>query len=191
MTRIPVALGARSYDVLIADSYRRLAEALASVGRLRHGWVISHRRLLARYGPELLGALRRAGWTVQTLSVPESESSKSLAMVQRALGAATDLEKEGVSVEVVDPRTLVPLDESTILESVRKTHRLVIAHEAVKRGGFGAELAALVTEKALDELDAPIVRVAARNVPMPYNDTLEKAVIPSREEIAAAIRSLL
>jgi 2-oxoisovalerate dehydrogenase E1 component len=112
-------------------------------------------------------------------------------MVQRALGAATDLEREGVSVEVVDPRTLVPLDESMILESVRKTHRLVIAHEAVKRGGFGAEIAALVSEKALDELDAPIVRVAAWNVPMPYNDALEKAVIPSREEIAAAIRSLL
>ncbi len=112
-------------------------------------------------------------------------------MVHRALGAAADLEKEGISVEVIDPRTLVPLDEATILDSVRKTGRLVIAHEAVKRGGFGAEIAALVTEQALDYLDAPVVRVAARNVPMPYNDRLELATIPSREDIVAAIRSLL
>jgi 2-oxoisovalerate dehydrogenase E1 component len=112
-------------------------------------------------------------------------------MVQRALGAAQDLEKDGISIEVIDPRTLVPLDEAAILESVGKTHRLVIVHEAVKRGGFGAELAALVTERALDELDAPIVRLGARNVPMPYNDKLEQATIPSRDDIAAAVRSLL
>ena len=105
--------------------------------------------------------------------------------------AAGDLEKDGVSVEVIDPRTLAPLDETTILESVGKTHRLVIAHEAVKRGGFGAEVAAMVCEKALDELDAPIARVAARNVPMPYNDNLERATIPSKEDIVAAIKSLL
>ncbi len=112
-------------------------------------------------------------------------------MVQRALGAAQDLENEGVSVEVIDPRTLVPLDEEAILASVSKTHRLVIAHEAVKRGGFGAEVAAMVTERALDELDAPIVRLGARNVPMPYNDRLEQAAIPSREDIVAAVRSVL
>jgi pyruvate/2-oxoglutarate/acetoin dehydrogenase E1 component len=113
------------------------------------------------------------------------------AMVGRALQAAGDLEKEGISVEVIDPRTLAPLDETTILESVGKTHRLVIAHEAVKRGGFGAEVAALVTEHALDELDAPIVRVAARSVPMPYNDNLERATIPTKEDLVAAIKSLL
>jgi 2-oxoisovalerate dehydrogenase E1 component len=113
------------------------------------------------------------------------------AMVARALGAATELEKEGISVEVIDPRTLVPLDEATLLASVRKTHRLVIAHEAVTRCGFGAELAALVAEKALDELDAPIVRVGARAVPMPYNDALERATIPSQADIVAAIRSVL
>jgi 2-oxoisovalerate dehydrogenase E1 component len=112
-------------------------------------------------------------------------------MVQRALGAAQDLEAAGISVEVIDPRTLVPLDEEAILESVGKTHRLVIVHEAVKRGGFGAEVAALVTERAFDELDAPIVRLGARNVPMPYNDKLEQATIPSRDDISAAIRSLL
>ncbi len=113
------------------------------------------------------------------------------AMVARALGAAAELEKEQISVEVIDPRTLVPLDEATLLTSVRKTHRLVVAHEAVTRCGFGAELAALVAEKALDELDAPIVRVGARAVPMPYNDALERATIPSQADIVAAIRSVL
>src|SRR5262245_5326418 len=113
------------------------------------------------------------------------------AMVGRALLAAADLEKEGISVEVVDPRTLQPLDETTILESVGRTHRLVIAHEAVKRGGFGAEVAAMVSEQGLDELDAPIVRVAARPVPMPYNDNLERAAIPSKEDVVAAIRRVL
>jgi 2-oxoisovalerate dehydrogenase E1 component len=112
------------------------------------------------------------------------------AMVARALAAAGELEKEGISVEVVDPRTLVPLDEATILASVRKTHRLVVAHEAVKRGGFGAELAALVAEKAIDDLDAPVVRVGARAVPMPYNDALERATIPGQADIVAAVRSL-
>ncbi len=113
------------------------------------------------------------------------------AMVARALAAAAELEKDGIGVEVIDPRTLVPLDEATILASVAKTGRLVIAHEAVKRGGWGAEVAALVAERALDALDAPIVRVAARNVPMPYNDSLERATIPSQQDIVAAVRGLV
>ncbi len=112
------------------------------------------------------------------------------AMVARALAAAEDLAKDGVSAEVIDPRTLVPLDEETILASVRKTNRLVIVHEAVKRGGFGAELAALVSEKAIDALDAPIVRVAARAVPMPYNDTLERATIPTQQDVVEAVKGL-
>ncbi len=111
-------------------------------------------------------------------------------MVQRALGAAADLAQDGISVEVIDPRTLVPLDEEAIVASVGKTGRLVVAHEAVKRGGFGAEIAALVSEKAFDLLDAPIVRVAARHVPIPYNDSLERATIPSQQDIVAAVRAL-
>ncbi len=112
-------------------------------------------------------------------------------MVQRALQVAGDLAQEGISVEVIDPRTLVPLDEDGILASVAKTNRLVIVHEAVKRGGFGAEIAAMVSEKGLDLLDAPIARIGARNVPIPYNDKLEVATIPSRDDIMAAIRSVL
>jgi 2-oxoisovalerate dehydrogenase E1 component len=113
------------------------------------------------------------------------------AMVARALAAADELARDGISAEVIDPRTLVPLDEETILDSVRKTHRFVVVHEAVKRGGFGAELAALVSEHALDDLDAPVVRVASRAVPMPYNDTLERATIPTQQDIVAAVRGLL
>jgi 2-oxoisovalerate dehydrogenase E1 component len=115
----------------------------------------------------------------------------TMAMVPRALTAATQLEREGISVEVVDPRTLRPLDEETILASVRKTNRLVIVHEAWTTGGFGAEVSAIVVEKAFDYLDAPIQRVGARDVPMPYNDGLEVEVIPSIERIANTIRDLM
>ena len=114
-----------------------------------------------------------------------------MAMVPRALTAATQLAREGIDVEVVDPRTLRPLDEETILESVRKTNRLVIVHEAWQKGGFGAEVSALVVEKAFDYLDAPIQRVGARDVPMPYNDGLELEVIPSIERIANTIREVM
>ena len=111
-------------------------------------------------------------------------------MVPRSLAAATQLEREGISVEVVDPRTLRPLDEETILKSLAKTHRLVIAHEAWRTGGFGAEIAALAVEKGFDDLDAPITRVAGLDVPMPYNDNLEREVIPSQERIEQAVRDL-
>ncbi len=113
------------------------------------------------------------------------------AMVPRALAAASQLERDGISVEVVDPRTLRPLDEDSILASVRKTNRLVIVHEGWKRGGFGAEVAAMVIENAFDYLDAPIVRLGAPDTPMPYNDKLERAVIPSQDRIAEAVRALL
>ena len=113
------------------------------------------------------------------------------AMVPRALSAATVLERDGISVEVIDPRTLQPLDEETILASVRKTNRLLIVHEAWVRGGFGAEVAAMVVDKAFDYLDAPVARLGAPHTPMPYNDRLELEVIPSQERIVDAIRALL
>ncbi|MFQ5955712.1 MAG: pyruvate dehydrogenase complex E1 component subunit beta, partial [Kiloniellales bacterium] len=105
------------------------------------------------------------------------------AMVPRALAAATQLQRDGISLEVVDPRTLRPLDEETLLASVRKTNRLIIVHEGWKRGGFGAEVSATVIENAFDYLDAPIVRLGAPDAPMPYNDELERAAIPSQERI--------
>ena len=113
------------------------------------------------------------------------------AMVPRALSAATVLERDGISVEVIDPRTLQPLDEETILGSVRKTNRLLIVHEAWVQGGFGAEVAAMVVDKAFDYLDAPVARLGAPHTPMPYNDRLELEVIPSQERIVEAIRGLL
>jgi pyruvate/2-oxoglutarate/acetoin dehydrogenase E1 component len=112
-------------------------------------------------------------------------------MVHRALEAANRLAAEGISVEVVDPRTLNPLDEDTILASVRKTQRLVIAYEAYERGGIGAEIAALVANKALDYLDAPIERVASLNTPMPFSPKLENYVVPNEERIMAGIKRVL
>ena len=115
----------------------------------------------------------------------------TMAMVPRALSAARILEREGISVEVVDPRTLKPLDEETILNSVMKTNRLLIVHEAWTTGGFGAEVASVISEKGFDWLDAPIKRLGAMDTPMPYNDELERTTIPSIEKIVTMIRELL
>ncbi len=115
----------------------------------------------------------------------------TLAMVDSAMQAATRLETEGIDVEVIDPRTLRPLDEETILRSVQKTSRLVSAHEGWKRWGFGAEVAAMVAEHAIDWLDAPILRVGARDSPMPYNDKLERLVIPSTDDIVEALKAVV
>jgi 2-oxoisovalerate dehydrogenase E1 component len=111
-------------------------------------------------------------------------------MVQQALQAATRLESEGISAEVIDPRTLKPLDLDTIVASVKRTNRLVVVHEGWKFGGFGGEIAASVAEAAFDWLDAPVARVGAPDVPMPFNDRLERAVIPSAERIVAAVKGL-
>ncbi len=126
-------------------------------------------------------ATRRRGGDVTVLA--------TLAMVPQALRAAELLSREhGIEAEVIDPRTLRPLDLETILESVRRTGRIVIAQEGWTRWGFGAEVAAAVTEQAFDWLDAPPERVGMRDVPMPYNDTLERAVIPNAADIVAAAR---
>ncbi len=109
-------------------------------------------------------------------------------LVHEALQAADTAESEGISVEVVDPRTLLPLDEETIVGSVRKTTRCVTAHEAVTRGGFGAELAAVVQHAAFDWLDAPIERVGAKFAPLPFAPALEQWVVPHAEDVLGAIR---
>src|ERR687892_1524324 len=99
-------------------------------------------------------------------------------LVHEALQAAEQAEEEGISVEVIDPRTLLPLDEDTILESVRKTTRGVTAHEAVTRGGFGAELTAVIQHGAFDYLDAPIERVGSKFAPLPFAPVMEQHVVP-------------
>lgn len=113
-------------------------------------------------------------------------------MVHKALEAAKELEKDGIDVEVVDPRTLVPLDKETIIKSVKKTGRLIVAHEAVKRGGYGAEIASVIAEsEAFDYLDAPIKRLGGAEVPMPYNPNLEKAATPQVPDIIAAVKEIV
>jgi pyruvate dehydrogenase E1 component beta subunit len=109
-------------------------------------------------------------------------------LVHEALAAAEQAESEGISVEVVDPRTLLPLDEETIVESVKKTTRCVTAHEAVTRGGFGAELAAVIQHAAFDWLDAPIERVGAKFAPLPFAPVMEQHVVPHAEDVLQAIK---
>ncbi len=108
-----------------------------------------------------------------------------------ALEAAEELAKEGIDVEVLDLRSLVPLDWEAIKESVCKTHNVVVVHEGVKRGGFGGELSAQITEDLFDELDAPVERVAALNVVAPFAPTLEDAFFPHPEDITKAVKKLL
>jgi len=110
-------------------------------------------------------------------------------MLPKALEAANVLSQEGIEVEVIDPRTLVPLDQDTLIRSVAKTSRVVIAHEAHKRGGPGAEIAAVLAEQAVEYLDGPIVRVGAKNVPLPYSPELENYVLPDTQDILTAVRS--
>lgn len=112
-------------------------------------------------------------------------------MVWRALEAAEKLAAEGISAEVIDPRTIVPLDKQTILDSVKKTGRLVIADEAQAFCGFSAEAAAMASEEALDYLDAPVRRVCALHTPHPFNPVLEAAMLPSAEKIVAAAREVM
>jgi pyruvate/2-oxoglutarate/acetoin dehydrogenase E1 component len=112
-------------------------------------------------------------------------------MVRHALQAAEELAKDGISVEVIDPRTVSPLDTKTILRSVAKTGRLLIADQAFAPCGLGAEIAAQVAADGFDDLDAPIVRLNGAFTPTPYSPTLEQAIVPSAADVARAIRELL
>ncbi|MCP4403451.1 MAG: alpha-ketoacid dehydrogenase subunit beta [bacterium] len=113
------------------------------------------------------------------------------AMTLKCLEAAEIMEQEGVSVEVVDLRTLNPLDKETLLESVRKTGRAIVVHEAIKRGGIGGDIAAILMEEAYDDLDGPVLRIAGKNTTIPYNLNLEQACIPSVEDIIEGILQLV
>jgi len=113
-------------------------------------------------------------------------------MVHKALEAAEILAKEGIDIEIVDPRTLVPLDKKTIVESVKKTGRALIVTEAVKRSGFSSELAAVITEEeSFDYLDHPVVRLAGAETPIPYEPTLEKLAVPQVNDIVEACRKIM
>jgi len=112
------------------------------------------------------------------------------AMVRNALEAADELGRSGISVEVIDLRTLLPLDMATIGASIAKTHRVVIAHEAVLNGGVGAEIAARIGYELFDELDAPVTRVGCPFAPIPFAPELERALLPGTANIVRAVREL-
>ena len=112
-------------------------------------------------------------------------------MVHESLKAAEILEGEGISIEIVDPRTLVPFDYDTVLDSVKKTGKVMITHEAVKRGGIGAEISAIIAEEAFDYLKAPIYRLAAPNIVIPYNYSLDEYCIPGVNDIVSKVREIL
>jgi pyruvate dehydrogenase E1 component beta subunit len=113
-------------------------------------------------------------------------------ILHKVMEAVEAVEKEGISVEVIDPRTLYPMDTETIVESVKKTGRAIVVHEAAKTGGLGGEIAAMISEsEAFDFLDAPVVRVAGLDTPIPYNRNLEAAVVPSVDMIKDAIYKVM
>ncbi|RMG51608.1 MAG: alpha-ketoacid dehydrogenase subunit beta [Acidobacteria bacterium] len=130
-----------------------------------------------------LAALRTIGQDLSIISYG--------ATVHLCVAAARQLEREGASVEVVDLRSLVPLDKQTILDSVKKTNKVLIVHEANLTAGFGAEVAALISHEAFEYLDGPIMRVASLDVPSPFSPTLEMAMIPTVDKILEAARYLL
>jgi pyruvate/2-oxoglutarate/acetoin dehydrogenase E1 component len=112
-------------------------------------------------------------------------------MVGKALTAAQELEKKDIQIEVIDPRTLYPLDKETILASVQKTGRLLIVHQACKTGGFGGEIAAMVAEEGFDYLIGPIRRVGSYDVPVPFSPMLEDFVIPNEERIIEEVLAMV
>jgi 2-oxoisovalerate dehydrogenase E1 component beta subunit len=113
------------------------------------------------------------------------------AMVHVALEAAVMLAKEGIEAEVLDLRTLSPLDENAVLETVQRTNKVLVLHEAPSFGGFGGEIAAIIAEKGFEYLDGPIVRVTSLNTPVPFSPPLEKAFAPDAEKVCAAARKLV
>jgi len=112
-------------------------------------------------------------------------------MVSKALNVANKMEKEGISIEVIDPRTLVPLDKEAIINSVKKTGKVVIVHESCKRGGIGGEIGCMIAEECFDYLDAPIKRIGGKNTPIPFPSLLENYVLPSENNIEDAIKEIM
>jgi 2-oxoisovalerate dehydrogenase E1 component beta subunit len=111
-------------------------------------------------------------------------------MVYTAGEAAQQLEGDGVSVEILDLRTLIPWDREAVLTSAEKTSKVLVLHEDTRTGGFGAEIAATIAEEGFENLDAPVMRIAAPDAPVPFSPPLEKAFIPQVENVAAGLREL-
>ncbi|MFM7536902.1 MAG: alpha-ketoacid dehydrogenase subunit beta [Acidimicrobiales bacterium] len=154
--------------------------------------MVKHKRLLGAKGPVPeecyaiplgVAEVKRPGRDVTVVAFGR--------MVDESMRAAKRLAEDGIEVEVIDPRTLQPLDSATIVESAKRTNRIVVVHEAVRFGGLGAEIAAQIQEEAFDYLDAPVGRVAAPFSPVPFSPVLEQAYLPDADRIAAAVRSTL
>jgi pyruvate dehydrogenase E1 component beta subunit len=150
-----------------------------------------HKKLFAKEGPVPEGehivplgkaAVKRTGDHVTLLTYGSG--------LYMSMEACKELSKTGIEVEVIDLRTLKPLDFGTIAQSVKKTNRAVVVHEACLSGGFGAELSARVSGELFDYLDAPVIRVAAKDVPMPFSPTLENFVLPKVEDVIKAVRQV-
>jgi len=153
---------------------------------------LEHRELLSVKGPVPSEEYFVAFGEASVVREGKHATVVALAMmVQRALKACEILAAEGISVELIDPRTIAPLDSETILKSVAKTGRLLIADESFGPCGIGAEIAAQIAERGLDELDAPIRRLNGVHTPTPYSPSLESAVVPDVDDIAEAIRDLV
>lgn len=143
--------------------------------------------------PSLLGDVPETEYTIPFGQASVKKTGKDVTViatmmtVHKSLKAAEELSRKGISIEIIDPRTLVPLDKDTILESVKKTGRAVIVSEDCKTCGVGAEIASLIVEEVFDYLDAPVKRVSALDVPIPYSPVLERAAIPQEEDIIEAV----
>ena len=153
---------------------------------------LEHKKITAQRGPVPTGdhrvplgsaAVARPGADVTVVAYS--------AMALNALAAAEELAADGIDAEVIDLRSLVPLDFDTVLESVARTRRAVVAHEAWRFGGFGAELAAQLHAELFGELEAPVARIGAASAPIPFSPPLEAAVVPGTEAITTAVRSVL
>jgi pyruvate dehydrogenase E1 component beta subunit len=155
-------------------------------------FVIQHKRL-----GRLRGEVPEGDYAVPLGSARVVREGKDITivatsyMVQESLTAAARLAEQGIDAEVVDPRTLVPLDMETIVASVKKTHRVLVAHEAVRFCGVGAEIAAQITESAFDYLDGPPLRIGAPSSPVPYSPALEKVWVPGADQIVEQAASLV
>ena len=148
-------------------------------------------------GYEIQGEVPEGDYTIPFGKATIARKGKDVTIVaisiqlHKALAAASALSEMGIECEVIDPRTIYPFDYGTVIQSLSKTHRLVVTHEANRRSGIGGEIVSQITEKAFDQLDANPVIVAGLDVPMPYNRTLEAMVIPSEEKLKKAVLELM